>query len=236
MTLQSAVACAILTLIWVLLLRVLYNVKNQAAFITVGMLGLFLLMIVFVMPVATSPLSRAVAALAGLVGRATGTFAAYFKYGILFITTPEGSITLQVDFECSGIIETMVFISILAFFKVYTIPERLVVGVFGFLYILVANALRIVLICLSVHFGGMSAYYVAHTYLGRIFFYAATVVLYFYVFTKPQVVRMKVGSFSYDKTNAAAAELEAQARSEGASSVQQAVSADKQEGPGTTKN
>ena len=42
-------------------------------------------------------------------------------------------------------------------------------------------------------------YYIAHTYVGRIFFYAATIVLYFYVFTKSQVVRMKVGSFSYDK-------------------------------------
>lgn len=198
----------ILTVVWLFNLRIFYRIKNQAAFITVGMLGLFVLMMVFVRPIATMPLARIVAALAGFVGRLTGTFIPYFKYGILFIETKQGSITLQIDFECSGIIEIMVYLSILAFFRVYTISERAILSAIGVIYIIVANAMRIIIISVMIHFGGPSMYYIAHTYVGRIFFYAATIVLYFYVFTKSQVVRMKVGSFSYDKVKDAASDKE----------------------------
>ena len=160
---------------------------------------MFVLLMVFVRPWATQPLARIVAALAGFVGRLTGTFTPFFKYGILFVSTKQGSITLQIDFECSGSIEIMVYLSILAFFKVYTVSERAILSAVGFIYIIVANALRIIIIATMIHFGGENMYYIAHTYVGRIFFYVATIVLYFYVFTKSQVVRMKVGSFSYDK-------------------------------------
>ena len=189
----------VLVVIWLLNLRIFYKVKNQAAFITIGMGGLFILMMIFLRPIATMPLARIVAALAGLFGRVTGFFSAFFKYGIIFVETAGGSMTLQIDFECSGIIEIMVYIAILAFFKVYTISERAILSAVGVIYIILANALRIIIIATMIHFGGEQMYYIAHTYIGRIFFYAATVVLYFYVFTKSQVVRMKVGSFSYDK-------------------------------------
>ena len=189
----------VLVVIWLLNLRIFYKVKNQAAFITIGMGGLFILMMIFLRPIATMPLARIVAALAGLCGRVTGFFSAFFKYGIIFVETAGGSMTLQIDFECSGIIEIMVYIAILAFFKVYTIYERAILSAVGVIYIILANALRIIIIATMIHFGGEQMYYIAHTYVGRIFFYAATVVLYFYVFTKSQVVRMKVGSFSYDK-------------------------------------
>ena len=189
----------VLVVIWLLNLRIFYKVKNQAAFITIGMGGLFVLMMIFLRPIATMPLARIVAALAGLFGRVTGFFSAFFKYGIIFVETAGGSMTLQIDFECSGIIEIMVYIAILAFFKVYTISERAILSAVGVIYIILANALRIIIIATMIHFGGEQMYYLAHTYVGRIFFYAATVILYFYVFTKSQVVRMKVGSFSYDK-------------------------------------
>ena len=198
-TMTKVIMFIVVTLIWLANLRIFYKVKNQAAFIPVGMCGLFIIMMVFVRPIATMPLARIVAAIAGFFGRITGTFSAFFKYGIIFVETAEGSMTLQIDFECSGIIEIMVYLSILAFFRVYTIPERAILSAVGVIYIVLANALRIVLIAEMIHFGGPKMYYVAHTYLGRIFFYAATVVLYFYVFTKSQVVRMKVGSFTYDK-------------------------------------
>ena len=189
----------VLVVIWLLNLRIFYKVKNQAAFITIGMGGLFILMMIFLRPIATMPLARIVAALAGLFGRVTGFFSAFFKYGIIFVETAGGSMTLQIDFECSGIIEIMVYIAILAFFRVYTVSERAILSAVGVIYIILANALRIIIIATMIHFGGEQMYYIAHTYIGRIFFYGATVILYFYVFTKSQVVRMKVGSFSYDK-------------------------------------
>lgn len=183
--------------VWLYLLHVLTRAELHAWRFMWGSMGLFVILMVWVQPILSQPLARCVAALAGVVGNLTGTFTAYFKYGIIFVSTGIGSVTMQIDFECSGIIEIMAFLCLLIFFKVYSPVERIMVGLIGFAYIMLCNALRIIIICLSVHWGGMSAYYVAHTFIGRIIFYFFSVVLYFYVFTKPQIFQMKVGNFSY---------------------------------------
>lgn len=188
---------AVLIIVWLYVLNVLTRAKMEFWRYMVGSMGLFIIMMVTLRTILTLPLARVVAAMAGLFGELTNTFVTYFKYGIIFILTEAGSMTLQIDMECSGIIEIMAFLSLLVFFRVYTVYERIVVGVIGTAYIMVCNAMRIVLICEAVHFFGTSAYFVAHTFIGRIFFYGLTVVLYFYVFTKSHIVQMKVGNFSY---------------------------------------
>ena len=182
---------------WLFVLRILTKAELSAWRFLWGTLGLFALLMLFVRPVITEPLAGSVCALAGVVGRLTGAYTAYFKYGILFIPAESGSVTLLVDMECSGVIEIMAFLSLLVFFRVYTVGERIIVGVAGTVYIILCNVLRILLICFSVHFFGMDAYYVVHTFIGRIVFYILSVLLYYYVFTKPQVIQMKVGNFTY---------------------------------------
>lgn len=187
----------IFTAIWVYLLTILKRAKLNFWFFLVGAFGLFLLLMFFVRPWATEPLARAVAAIAGVFGSLTHTFQANFLFGVIFVDAPSGSMTLQIDFECSGIIEIMAYVSLLAFFQVYTLKERLLVGILGVLFIILSNVLRVIVISMMIYFGGPDAYYVAHSLVGRIVFYALTILLYFYVFTKPQIVRMKVGRFSY---------------------------------------
>ena len=179
MSVNPIVAVAVIA-VWLYILSVLTRAKLYAWKFMWGSFGLFLIMMITIRPVLTMPLARCVSALAGVT-----------------------QATLLIDFECSGIIEIMAFISLLAFFNVYNFSEKVMVGIGGFCYIMLCNALRIVMICMSVYFWGMGAYYVVHTFIGRIFFYVLSVYLYFYVFTKPQVIKMKVGSFSYgnNKTN-----------------------------------
>ncbi len=183
--------------LWLYVLNVLSRAKLEFWRYLVGSMGFFIIIMVAFRDVLIMPLARCVAAMAGVVGNLTDTFVAYFKYGIIFIMTQAGSMTLQIDLECSGIIEIMAFLSLLIFFRVYTVYERVIVGVLGTAYIMVCNAARIVLICLAVYFFGTPAYFVAHTFIGRIFFYVMTVILYFYVFTKPHIIQMKVGNFTY---------------------------------------
>lgn len=183
--------------LWLYALSVLNRAKLNFWRYLCGSMGLFVIMLVTLREILIVPLAQCVAAMAGVIGNVTGTFTPYLKYGIIFIDTAVGSMTLQIDLECSGIIEIMAFVSLLAFFRVYTVYERIIVGILGTAYIMVCNALRITLICEAVHFFGNDAYYVAHTFLGRIFFYVLTVILYFYVFTKPHIIQMKVGNFSY---------------------------------------
>ena len=200
---MNPILIVICTAAWLYILRLLRLAELRAWRIVLGAAGLFVLLMLGIQPVLTQPLIRAVSALAGVVGTLTNTFTTYFKFGIIYVPIPLGSITLQVDLECSGIIELSAFLSLLTFFDVYSRTEKVMVGIVGSALLVVFNALRIVIICLSVHFFGLNAYYITHMFIGRIFFYVCSVLLYFYVFTKPQVLQMKIGKFSYgtDKTD-----------------------------------
>lgn len=191
------IICAVAALIWWYLLRVTDRAKLDFWHFVLGSAGSFILMIALIQPVLTKPLARLVAAIAGLFGSLTGTFAAFFRYGVLFIQSPKGAMTLQIDFECSGIIEILAFLALLLFFRVYTKNQRALVGLLGTVGIVLANVLRIIVICEMIYFMGPNAYYVAHSLVGRFIFYGLSVLLYFYVFTKPQIVSMKVGIFKY---------------------------------------
>lgn len=110
-------------------------------------------------------------AIAGAFGKITGMFSAYYKYGVVFVDSRAGAISLLIDFECSGILEIMAYLSLLAFFQAYSRYERIAVGVIGTVYIILANAIRITVIGVIIYYKGMSAYYMAHTFVGRIVFY-----------------------------------------------------------------
>lgn len=187
----------ILTLVWLYFLRVFRKSELPAWHYIWGSCGLFILMMVYVRPYFTQPLAQVVAVVAGAFGKMTGMFSAYFKYGVLFIDTSSGAISLLIDFECSGILEILAFLALLIFFRAYTKYERVVVGILGIIYIILANALRIIVICSIIYIWGADAYSIAHTYVGRLVFYSLSVLLYFYVFTKTQIIRQKVGGFTY---------------------------------------
>lgn len=198
---MTLIVPALLIVPWLYILNALERSGLKSWRFLVGSVGLFILLMFLVRPWATQPLAQTVAAIAGLFGKLTGTFEAYFKYGVIFVDSAAGAMTLKIDFECSGIIEIMAFVSLLTFFGVYSRAERLIVGAVGSVAIVLANVLRIIVIAEIIHFGGTNCYYAAHSLVGRLLFYTLTVVLYFYVFTKPQIVRMKVGRFSYERDN-----------------------------------
>ena len=187
----------LLLIVWLYILYVLTRSKLPAWRFFWGSGGLFVLMMIYIRPVLTMPVARVVAALAGQFGELTGMFSAYFKYGVLFVDSAEGAISLLIDFECSGILEIMAFVALLAFFQAYSVYERIIVGILGVLYIIFANALRLITICTIVYFFGMPSYYMAHTFVGRIVFYGLSIILYFLVFTKAQILHQRVGGFSY---------------------------------------
>lgn len=196
--LVSVIITIVLVLVWLYVLHLL--TKSELSFwrFLVGSAGTFIFGMVWIRPFLTHPLAQVVAAISGILGQITGFYSTYFKYGVIFVNTVMGdSMTLVIDFECSGILEILAFLSLLIFFKAYTKREKLIVGSVGTILLILFNALRITIICLMIHYGGTSTYYVAHTFVGRIVFYALSVALYFYVFIRTQVVRQKVGGFKY---------------------------------------
>lgn len=189
----------ILLIIWIYVLFTMKRADMGVWYFLFGSVGFFIFAMILLEPIIVVPLQKAVSAVAGLLGEMTGVYDSYFQQGVLFIESGKESLSLYIDFECSGVIEILAFLALLWFFPVYQVYERLVVSIIGIFTIFVTNVLRIFLICLLIYGFGNDMYFLAHTVFGRIFFYACTIILYFYVFTKPQIIRQKVGGFHYDR-------------------------------------
>ena len=163
----------------------------------VGSVGLFIFMMYWLEPVVSTPFESIVALISGVFGKITGTFKSYYQYAMLFITNGKEPMSVYVSFECSGIVETFAYISLIMFFELYDMYERVILSVIGILAIFMFNVLRIFTICTIIYFGGNDMYYLSHAIVGRFLFYILSIALYFYVFTKPHIVRQTVGRFSY---------------------------------------
>ena len=142
-------------------------------------------MMIFLEPLLVQPLVSLVTSATGIVGEVTGLFESYHDYSILFVTCEKTgeALSLYIDYECSGVIEMMAFVALIAFFQVYDIWQRFVVAVLGCIAIFFSNVIRITTICVIIMIWGNDSYYIAHTIVGRIVFYILAVLLYYYVFT-----------------------------------------------------
>jgi len=185
-------------IIWLYVMSVLKRGKIHFWYFALGSSGLFIFLMMLLEPRIVVPLSKAVTLVAGGIGDITGMYRTMVEKSIIFIQRPEQSISLFIDFECSGVIEILAFSALLWFFPVYKWYEKILVNIIGIITIFLGNVLRIFAIIIMVLIGGNEAYYVAHTLVGRFIFYGISIALYYIVFTKTQIIRQKVGDFKYD--------------------------------------
>ncbi len=188
---------AVLFVLWVYILTVLHRAKLPFFKFLVGSVGMFLILMATLQPIITVPLQKAVAASTGIIGDMTGMFYSYYQYSLIFVEHGFSSISMYIDYECSGVIELLAFSSLVWFFPLYNFIEKAVVNIAGILWIFASNILRLTFICIMVYVFGNDIFFFAHAIFGRIIFYGLTVMLYFHVFTRPQIMRQKVGKFSY---------------------------------------
>lgn len=186
-------------LVWIYLLSVFTRGKLYFYQFIWGSVGLFVFMMMWIQPVAIRSLTNLVCSAAGVAGRMTGFYESYSEYSMLFVQHGSEAISLCIDYECSGIIEMMAYVSMLAFFRVYDWMQRIILSVLGCMMIFFANIIRLFVIGTTIYYFGNDAYYIAHTIVGRIIFYVLSVILYYYIFTKSQIVKQKIGGFHYAK-------------------------------------
>lgn len=186
-------------LLWIYLLTVFKRAKTDYFYYLFGCIGLFVFMMLTIQPIVTKALMVVVTSVSGLIGKATRIFSAYQEYNILFIKSNNhhDAISLYIDYECSGVIEMLAYVSLLAFFQVYDVLQRIIISILGCICIFAFNIIRICSICAMIYFGGNDMYYLAHTVWGRIIFYFLSVILYYYTFTHTQIVKQKIGGFGY---------------------------------------
>lgn len=193
-----AIVIFVLFLVWIYVLTIFKRRKLEFFYFFVGSVGTFLFSFAVFRNIMTQIMTTLTCYLTGLLGNALGIFKAYTSHAILFIENADGPISLYVDFECGGVIEILVFISLVFFFAVYSTKEKLLISLVGILWIVAANIIRLFSICVIINKFGNESYYVAHTIVGRLIFYALSIILYFYVFTRAQIRKQRVGEFGYD--------------------------------------
>lgn len=186
-----------LLILWIYLISVLSRAKLYFFKFIIGSVGLFFFTMVILQPYLVTILSQAVAAALGIVGDLTGYFESFYEYSLVLIKSGQSSISMYIDYECSGVIEILAFASLLWFFPLYNVLEKIMYTIIGVIWIFIANEIRIFSICVLVYHYGNNIFYFAHTIFGRIIFYILSIILYFYVFTASQIKRQKVGNFSY---------------------------------------
>lgn len=184
-------------IVWLYILWVLRRADLKFQRFLLGSVGVFVFLLLWFEPIAVEPMQKLVAYLSGWIGKGSGLFDSYYRYCMLFIPKDTAAVSLHVDFECSGIIETIAFWSLLWFFGIYSSKKKIWLSLVGFVWILLSNIIRILVICSVIYFGGNDWFYFAHSVFGRMIFYLLTVALYFKVFTKGQILNQKVGSFGY---------------------------------------
>ena len=138
-------------LVWIYLLSVFTRGKLYFYQFIWGSVGLFVFMMMWIQPVAIQPLTSLVCSAAGVIGRMTGFYESYSEYSMLFVQHGREAISLCIDYECSGIIEMMAYVSMLAFFRVYDWLQRIVLSVLGCMMIFFANIIRLFVICTTIY-------------------------------------------------------------------------------------
>lgn len=176
-------------LIWLYLISVLKRAQVPAFYFIVGSAGLFFILIALSDPYWVWFFTHAVINGVRWVGTVTGMCTIMSHYGLVSINNPFNPLTMTIDYECSGIIETTAFVSLVAFFPLFNHHERVFFGLLGLLWIYLANVLRLAIVIVLVHFSGGQIFFFGHAILGRLVFYILVIVLYYNVFTYSQISR-----------------------------------------------
>lgn len=169
--------------VWLYGLSVCKRASLPTYYFIWGSVGLFFLMFFLSRPYLIWLMVQGVVAGVGVIVDPLELAQTAANYGLILIDTTSGALSLAIDYECSGVIETIAFWSLLIFYPVYRLRATVFLGILGFGFIYLANVARLVLIVILVHYFGNSIFFFAHTILGRLFFYAFVVYFYYRVFT-----------------------------------------------------
>jgi len=184
----SPITLLVAGIVWAALTFSLWRSRRWLAFYITGAFGFVLLGISiarsFGIDASVEALqARQVETLAALLG---------LKLGILggsglAIPSTAGWAVFEIGIECSALLETFAFMGLVAFYPAFTAARKGVTLAVGAVATWVINILRILLIIGIIESLGTGWVYAAHAVFGRVFFFAATVALYWYLVTRPTI-------------------------------------------------
>lgn len=176
------------TIIWIYGLSVLKRGNLSSFYFWWGSIGLFIIGAFVFHPYLMWLVADILTNTLGIFANITHWFNVYPITNFIQINSENSSVQLFVDYECSGVIEFLAYISLVAFYPLYDRQAKIITGIIGTLWIFIANIIRLLLIIVIVRYCGVGSLFWAHSVLGRLLFYSLVIILYYNVFTQPQLV------------------------------------------------
>jgi len=182
-----------IAVLWVIGLALFDRTKMHFFKFLLGSIGIFIISMVFLTPIIEDRLSLLISDTLEVIASATNYFSVLKENSIVSFDTRTGIISMFIDYECSGVIEMLVFTSLALFFPFGKALHRIGLIIGGNIFIFLANITRILMIVFVSRSFGADYFYIAHTLLGRILFFGLMVVLYYFVFTATHLKYQHVG-------------------------------------------
>lgn len=180
--------------IWVFTVVFFRSLKMDFFKFIAGSIGLFAITIIFFREPLETILVDSLSYILQSIGQATKSFKVIPEYAIVLMEGRNGGIlNMSITYQCSGVIELLVFSSLALFFPFISYLRKIYVLVFGNLFLFICNVIRILFIIFVVRIVGVDAFEFTHMVLGRILFFGLTVILYYKVFTVNQLKKQRVG-------------------------------------------
>lgn len=186
-------------LIWIFFIWISSKYKMHFYKFILGSVGAFGFLMLIGQGTIQALLQYAVTYSTGILGKMLNIYQSYPEYSMITVYYKYEAISFFVDFECSGIIEMLVFICLLMFYPIYSMKEKLRLMLLGSIYIFLANVFRIFVICSILKAFGPQLIFFTHTIFARLLFFFMMIILYYRVFTRPHILRQKVGNLGYGK-------------------------------------
>jgi len=110
---------------------------------------------------------------------------------VLVVSQKIGWTILQIGVESSGMLEISVLVSLVTFYPLWSWRKKMVLAVIGGAFTWLANVARMLIIALMLHFLGKEVLVLAHTFIGKAFFFVVTIAIYWFLVTTTSLTEIK---------------------------------------------
>lgn len=117
----------------------------------------------------------------------------YYKNSMILIKTQSLVKVIELNYECSGLIEGLVFSSIILFYPIKSKKTKFIKILIGNVVIILANVLRILLMIIAAMYFSIETFDMVHLIIGKLLFYGIVIILYYKVLTMYHIAQYKEG-------------------------------------------
>src|SRR5450759_2981527 len=177
-----------LTILWAAATTMLWRTRRWLVFYITGAFGFILLVVYGASLLGLDKTLEAVeamqvSAMSSVIGLRLGVLGG----SGLAIPNHSGWAVFNIGVECSAILEMSAIIGLVAFYPAFSPRRRLLTAIVGFVATYVINLFRVLIIVAIINSFGTAWVFPAHAVFGRMFFFAGTVALYWYLVTRPTI-------------------------------------------------